>query len=385
MIAEPLTKAGNQIRVVYWTNIPTPYMVGRFNALADRGNLDLEVWFSSPSEPDRKWTFAETDWRFKYRFVPSLRVRNRLFAIPRLWGSGRPDIFVTIYTRPSFLAMWQWFRLRRVKTAFWVLPTFDRWARGRPIHRALRRRLLPYILPRANAILTSGSDGARFALEHGAPATSIVRMSHPVDAEFFAEARSVASQHRAKVRSELRVVGTTFIYVGRFWWGKGLNYLIDAFAEVQALQTDASLLLVGEGPDEPRLRAQVDAHGVKNVMFLGFRQQSELPALFAAADVFVFPTLGDPYGHAVDEAMASSLPVISTTEAGEISSRIVAGINGFLVSPQETEDLTAKMLLFAKDHDLAPRMGAESARIARRFTMEGWAQEFESAMRRLVE
>ena len=40
-------------RVVYWQNIPSPYVVGRFNALVDRGNLDFEAWFNAEREPDR--------------------------------------------------------------------------------------------------------------------------------------------------------------------------------------------------------------------------------------------------------------------------------------------------------------------------------------------
>ena len=73
--------------------------------------------------------------------------------------------------------------------------------------------------------------------------------------------------------------------------------------------------------------------GIRNVIFAGFFQKAELPRLYAAADVFVFPTLGDPYGLVVDEAMACSLPIISTSAAGEIRDRVESGVNGFVVPP----------------------------------------------------
>ncbi len=60
---------------------------------------------------------------------------------------------------------------------------------------------------------------------------------------------------------------------------------------------------------------------------LPLQQKGPTAALLCRRDVFVFPTLGDPYGLVVDEAMASSLPVISTSAAGEIADRIVDGEN----------------------------------------------------------
>jgi glycosyltransferase involved in cell wall biosynthesis len=76
------------------------------------------------------------------------------------------------------------------------------------------------------------------------------------------------------------------------------------------------------GPDEPLLCERCREEGLTNVAFAGFHQSDTLPSLLAAADAFVFPTLGDPFGMAVPEAMACGLPVISTSAAGEIRGRI---------------------------------------------------------------
>ena len=60
--------------VVYWNNIPAPYMVERFNALHDRRAVDLEVWFSERTVADRSWRIDESEWRFRYRYLPRVPV-----------------------------------------------------------------------------------------------------------------------------------------------------------------------------------------------------------------------------------------------------------------------------------------------------------------------
>ncbi len=55
-------------RVVYWNNIPSPYMVERFNAVADRGAFEFEAWFNDRIESDRSWNVDESSWRFRFFF-----------------------------------------------------------------------------------------------------------------------------------------------------------------------------------------------------------------------------------------------------------------------------------------------------------------------------
>ncbi|AER56169.1 hypothetical protein DSC_07590 [Pseudoxanthomonas spadix BD-a59] len=70
--------------VVYWNNIPSPYMVERFNALADRNPFEFEAWFNDRIHSDRSWTVDEAAWRFRYRY-PLLRPYPAL-AITGAWA-----------------------------------------------------------------------------------------------------------------------------------------------------------------------------------------------------------------------------------------------------------------------------------------------------------
>jgi len=140
---------------------------------------------------------------------------------------------------------------------------------------------------------------------------------------------------------------------------------------------------VGDGPDKVRSSHFVRAHGL-NVGFAGFRQRADLPRLYAAGDVFVFPSLGDTYGLVVDEAMAAGLPIISTTAVGEIRERVVDGVNGYLVPSNDPGELAEAMRRLASDPALRSRMGARSAEMIAPYTPDRWAAEFESAVEAIL-
>jgi glycosyltransferase involved in cell wall biosynthesis len=369
-------------QVAYWTNIPAPYVVERFNALARRRNLRFEAWFSARQEPDRSWLVDERTWEFDYKYLPRSVVLGRRLAFPTpLFRRHLPELVIGLHAEAAVVATYPLFRLRGVRTAFWVTPTYDSWVDRRGWKEALKRA----IFRRVDGVLTTGSDGRSFALRYGADPEAIYTLPHFVDFEYFARQGGVNRSARAHIRGKLGVSGLTYLYVGRLWRGKGVDDLLTAFAGLQREATQkVSLLLVGDGVDEDRFRERCRREHLANVVFAGFRQRDELPRMYAAADVFVFPTLGDPYGHVVEEAMSSALPVITTAAAGEIRDRIVDGESGFIVPPARPDALLSRMRLLAADDGLRDDMGRAAFERARGQTGEAWAEAFEAAVDALL-
>jgi glycosyltransferase involved in cell wall biosynthesis len=369
-------------RVVYWNNIPAPYMVERFNAVARRRNLDLEVWFSARTKKGRSWKIDEDSWGFRYRYLPSINRGTYPFALPvPLFHGSVPDVFVSLYASPVFLLGSALAAARRARTAFWVEMTFDSWVK----RRRWKEMLKSIALPRADAILTAGRDGRDFALRYGASPERIFVVPHVIDFDHYARGNSLAG-HTREVRRELGLRGVTFMYVGRLLVGKGLQYLLDAFAAVQRkIPNEVSLLLVGDGVDEALLRARCAEERLENVVFAGFHDADSLPRLYAAADVFVFPTLGDTFGMVVSEAMACGLPIIATSASGEIRDRVSDGFNGFVVPPADSEALRERMLLLAQDPEQRIVMGDASRRRVQGQTPDTWAHAFETAIGRTLD
>ena len=331
----------------------------------------------SERESDRSWEISESQWVFKHRYLRGVGPMDSRFAIPTELLRRPPDVLVSIYAQAPFVVGRLITRLRGIRHAFYVEKTFDNWVRRRPWKERLKRHLFT----RADAILVGGPDARSYALSYGARDSRVFEVSNSTDISFYAAHSRLAPTRRAALRQRLGFRGVTFLYVGRLWSGKGLFHLLEAFADVRGRLTEPStLVLVGDGKDEQALRKYCSDRAIANVVFMGFVQRAELPPIYGASDVFVFPTLGDTYGLVIDEAMACGLPIISTWTSGEISERVVEGTTGYIVPPRGTVALGDRMVELGSSPSLRKRIGqAARLKIAPR-TPERWATQFEAAI-----
>jgi glycosyltransferase involved in cell wall biosynthesis len=285
----------------------------------------------------------------------------------------RPDVLFCLYEKPEYVAVALAARASGIPVVMHAMKTFDTWRPRSPSHEIAKR----LVFPRVSGFYVPGPDSAQYVERYGVRRSRIRIFPEPVDVEAFrcATQEDRPQPHRAPTKCK-------FLYVGRLWHSKGLDFLFDAYAVVAEQRPEVSLLLVGDGVDEERYRAR--ARCLPDVRFAGFAQVERLPTFYASADVLVFPTLGDPYGHVVQEAMASSLPVISTTAAGDISDRVVHGKTGLLVPPADSEALAEAMLKLAGAPALRKAMGTAGLDRVRIRTNDWWAEHIEGFARVLA-
>jgi glycosyltransferase involved in cell wall biosynthesis len=369
---------GRRPHLVYWNNIPSPYLVDRLNRLTERGNLEVEAWFNDRSEPDRGWRVDESRWGFAHSYLAGADRPPYLPA--RLCSAPVPDILVSLYSAPAFAMGSTLLRRRGARTALWVLPTFDTWVRRRWWKEQAKRRLFRA----ADAVLTTGRDGRAFVARYGADPATVHTIPHFADHELFAAGAARFAPERQRTRTGLGLTGVTFAYMGRFWPGKGLDHLLDAYRELAA-SDEVNLLLVGEGEQEAALRRRCRDERIPGVVFVPFTQRDDLARLYTAADAFVFPTLGDPFGHVLGEAASCGLPLLTTSAAGEVEARVEDGLNGFLVPPGNSAALLERMRWLAGDPDLRTRMGKEAASRVAGQTLDHWCRAFEDALARVLD
>lgn len=364
-------------RILCWLSIPSPYMVERLNTLVERGNLDLEVWFNARSRKFRSWKVDENEWKFRHRYIRTFRIFGHDYGWPPLLsGRHAPDVLFMLYGEPVFILGWLMSRIRGLKAVFFIEE------RAPSLHpKGFLREFVKGLMFKGSAgLLYSGEEAGENARRHHRPGRLFAPLPHVIDVSHYGKELDPAE--REKLRSRLGLSGVVFLYVGRLAKEKGLESLLRAFSALQkSLAQEVSLLLVGDGKYEHELRRIADRESLRNVAFAGFVQKHEIVPYFAAADVFVFPTLGDAYGLAVDEAMAAGLPVISTSAAGDIGARIKRdGTDGFVVPPNDAGALGEKMKALALSPELRRSMGGEGRKWAEPRTLAWWAGNFERGM-----
>lgn len=148
--------------------------------------------------------------------------------------------------------------------------------------------------------------------------------------------------------------------VGVLRYYKGLHILLDAMT-----QLETTLVIVGAGPEEQRLRDLAQAFGVaRRVHFAGRVADADLPAYYRAADLFVLPShlRAEAFGIVQLEAMAAGLPVIST-ELGTGTSEVNQhGVTGFVVPPSEPLRLARAIRVLLANPELRRQLGRQAQR-----------------------
>jgi len=285
--------------------------VGRFNAVARRGNLDFEVWFSQLEGTTRRWDPSPGSWEFPCRVLKEQPFLGKTIKAPFAeLLQTHPDLLVASYDTVGHILGLCVASALGTRIAFRVLPTYTAW-----YPRKLWKEQIKHLLfTAADAAKVSGEDAKVLAMQYGMPAERISTVTQSIDFAHFAGAVALRKTVGVDLRKRLGLDGCTFIYVGRLWRGKGLDDLFEAYLKLRLTCDRVSLLIVGEGVDGAIYREKY--RNTPGVRFTGHIRSDDLPGYYSAADALVFPTLGDPHGVVVEEAMAAGLPVICTTEAG---------------------------------------------------------------------
>ncbi|MDR1993682.1 MAG: glycosyltransferase family 4 protein [Nitrososphaerota archaeon] len=191
------------------------------------------------------------------------------------------------------------------------------------------------------------------------PAHKIEVIHNGVDIKKF---KPVKNKSRVKVELGLNPNDIAIVSVGRLYARKGLFTLIECMSDVVKRVPNAKFIISGKGQSSEmvKLMAYAEQIGVKNhIIFTGYTPDQELPKLYQAADIFVLSTFYEHHPFAVLEALATGLPVVTTTVGG-ISETIQTGKNGLLVKPFNSVRLSEAILYMIEHPAEAAEMGVKA-------------------------
>ena len=162
-------------------------------------------------------------------------------------------------------------------------------------------------------------------------------MPYAVDNEFFRTAAERARPHRERLRAELGLQPgrAVILFASKMQPHKRAADLLEAYARLSpdtAAEPAAYLVFAGDGEERARLERRARALKWDSIRFIGFRNQSELPALYDLCDVFVLPSEHEPWGLVVNEAMNAGKPVIVSDRVGAGPDLVEDGVNWIRIS-----------------------------------------------------
>lgn len=183
------------------------------------------------------------------------------------------------------------------------------------LKRAAKAAAYPFLLRRFDAALFVGAKSRDYWRHYDFPVSRLFFSPHCVDTGWF-ETQSTAAV-RAEQRRQLHARDGEFIllFAGKLIDLKRPVDIVEAIARLRGDGLDASLLVAGSGPLRPLVEEKAASLAVP-VRFLGFCNQSQMPAAYAAADLLVLPSAEESWGLVANEALACSTPILLSDRVG---------------------------------------------------------------------
>ncbi|HEY4135426.1 MAG TPA: glycosyltransferase [Alphaproteobacteria bacterium] len=289
---------------------------------------------------------------------------SRLIA--QLGRNAAGPVFLCNYEQPEILLTALWLRLRGRRVFIMSDSKFD--DRRRHILRELFKVVLyaPY-----SGAFASGARTRDYLRLLGFPER---RIALGYDTLSLARVRGLAGTPPAPQGEPF--ASRHFTVISRFLARKNLSLAIAAYDVYRRAAGSAArdLVLVGAGPLEPELRADVARRGLDGVRFAGFLQEEGIARALASSLALIVPSISDEWGLVVNEALAMGVPPIVAENVGARDDLVRQNVNGYVIEPDNVDGLARIMADVARDEAEWRRLCDASSAFAERGDVVRFAQ-----------
>lgn len=376
--------ADQRFRVLAVATHPVQYMAPIFRRMASHPQLQLKVAYCSLRGAEAsldqefgatvKWDVPLLDG-YDWVEVPNKGSGAESFFgfyNPGLWHLIRKGNFDAIlcfvgYVRASFWIAFAAARLANSAFLFGtdatsLVPRDSRHWKG-----SVKKLLWPRLFRLADQVIVPSSAGVAMMRSLGLPDDRVTLTPYVVDNDWWAAQASRVD--RAAVRDSWAIAphGLVVLFCAKLQSWKRPSDLLQAFA--RANPSDALLVFAGEGPLHSQLETEAATLGIAGrVRFLGFMNQSQLPAVYASADLLVLPSEYEPFAVVVNEASCCGCPVAASDRVGAARDLILPANPGLIFPCGDIEALARVLKQYLSDRGKL----ATAARNARA-RMDAWS------------
>jgi glycosyltransferase involved in cell wall biosynthesis len=384
------TLGASPIRIAYLAPAPIIYQVPLLRRLAAEPDLNITTFFCSDVSlkaydagfgPNFKWDIPLLGG-YEHEFLPALGSRDRVslwrpfnYGLGERLRVGRFQIlWVHGYMRVFNLAAIAVAKRLGVKVVIRDEATRISARRG-AIRRIIKRVFFAGLGRLCDGFLAIGSLNREYYRWYDISTNKIFDVPYSVDNDFFESRARVAARSRTQLRAALGLNrdGPVILNVAKMTARKRAQDLLDAYAKLSPdsrAEPNASLVFVGDGEKRAELESRAAALGWNSIRFTGAINQTELPAYYDLCDIFVLPSIREPWGLVVNEAMSAGCAVVVSDQVGCGPDLVRHGQNGYTFRAGDIDQLAHTLKLITANPVRCREMGEKSREIIR-----GWSFE----------
>lgn len=369
-------------RVLIVASHPVPYIIPLFRLMEAQG-WDFQVAYCSLEgveaydDPDFGQAIA---WDipllegYPWTHLPN---RSRQPGLGRFWGLLNPQLWslvaefdvVIVYTGYVYASFWLTALSAKWHRKGFIFSTdtsrFDS-RRGRNWKRSLKQWLLPRIYQLGDMILVSTHFGKTVLAELGMPRDRVQVTPFVADNDWWLQQSQQVDRAAVRQTWSIPLAAPVVVFCAKLQPWKRPQDVLQAFA--MAAVPESYLLYVGDGVLRSQLETQTQTLELGDrVRFLGFLNQSQLPAVYTAADVLCLSSEYEPFGVVVNEAMLCECAVVVSDRVGA-RELVQPGENGDIYPFSNVEVLAATFRRLLTQPKTLKRMGQKA-----RQRLETWS------------
>lgn len=316
-----------RLRVLFVTNIPSPYQIDFFTALHQRPELSIEVLFCAATESDRQFEIPD-QFPFPGEILKSYRLPGTpkdchiVPGMTRILRAKQPfDVAILSgsYFMPAVLAARRFMQCNNIPWYYWGENPRKKPAQSWKDR--LREAYLKRFLSSACGVFGIGERASNSYRDLLQASQTVENLPYSPNLdpilEPSAEVLAIAERYR-----DFWQIDAPYVvhFSGSLTPRKAPDTLVEAFIRLAQSNTVLCLQIAGDGPLRTQLEERVRSTGLSSrVRFLGFLAGDALHASYLAADLFVLPTrTHEGWGVVVQEALAAGLPIIATDRVGAV-------------------------------------------------------------------
>jgi glycosyltransferase involved in cell wall biosynthesis len=238
------------------------------------------------------------------------------------------------------------------------------------IRKLFRRIFLKWVYTHVDYAFYVGSRNKDYFFKHGLKSEQLIFAPHAVDNDRFSEPDAIYLQEAKAWRQKLAITEDhlVLLYAGKLEPKKCPYFLIDLAKSVNSDRL--KILIVGNGILEEKLKKQ--AEGNSRIQFIDFQNQKQMPVVYRLGDIFILPSKGpgETWGLAINEAMASGLPIMVSDKVGCAIDLVQEEKNGLVFNSVDTAECEKFILKCLDSRDTLSTMGEHSRHIIRQYSFQ---------------